>query len=133
MYKILLLGSGDFSRGVLEGILASEHQLVAFFPWEIRFKPDLKTRIKRRFIEDNISVLERYQIPLLQLQSANSPAFHEAVKELSPDIMMVAGWGEILKPDTIRLPKVACVIEVLTLLLPYCVKMKAKQGLHFMI
>lgn len=104
MHKVLLLGSGDFACGVLEGILASEHKVVGFFPWEARSKPSLKTRIKRRFITDNVTLAEQYGIPVWQMRSANSAEFAARVAALQPDIIVVAGWGEILKPQTIELP-----------------------------
>lgn len=109
MHKVLLLGSGDFARGVLEGILASEHQIIGFFPWEARSKPNLKTRIKRRFLADNITFAEQHNFPILQMRSANSAEFSVRVKALAPDIIVVAGWGEILKPETIELPTRAVV------------------------
>lgn len=109
MHKILLLGSGDFARGVLEGILASEHRLVGFFPWEARAKPSLKSRLKRYFVSDNLTVAQRHNLPLIQMRSANSTEFARHVESIQPDVILVAGWGEILRPDIIRLPKVACV------------------------
>lgn len=109
MHKVLLLGSGDFARGVLEGILATEHQIVGFFPWEARSKPSLKTRLKRRFLADNITFAEQHNFPVLQMRSANSAEFSAQVKVLNPDIIVVAGWGEILKPEIIELPARAVV------------------------
>jgi methionyl-tRNA formyltransferase len=109
MYKILLLGSGDFARGVLEGVLATEHQLVGFFPWEARAKPSLKSRLKRFLVSDNIALAQRLNLPLVQVRSANSPEFARYVESVQPDVILVAGWGEILRPEVIQLPKVACV------------------------
>ncbi len=117
MHKVLLLGSGDFARGVMEGMLAREHQIVGFFPWEARYRPNLKTRIKRRFIADNIALAEQYQLPLLQMRSANSAEFAHKVAELQPDLIVVAGWGEILTPATIQLP-VRAVVNCHPSLLP---------------
>ena len=109
MHRILLLGSGDFVRGVLDGLLASEHRVIGFFPWEIRDKPSLKKRLKRFFIPNNLDFAATLDIPLLHFTSANSAEFIDAVGKLAPDIIMVAGWGEILKPATIALPKIACI------------------------
>ena len=118
MHKVLLLGSGDFARGVLEGILATEHQIVGFFPWEARRKPSLKTRIKRRFIADNVTFAERYGLPVLQMRSANSAEFRARTAALTPDVIVVAGWGEILKPEIIELPTRA-MVNAHPSLLPY--------------
>lgn len=109
MHKVLLLGSGDFARGVLEGIVATEHRIVGFFPWEARHKANLKTRIKRRFIADNVAMAKQYDFPVLQMRSANSAEFAARVATLAPDIIVVAGWGEILKPEIIQLPARAVV------------------------
>lgn len=109
MHKVLLLGSGDFARGVLEGILATEHKIVGFFPWEARFKASFKTRIKRRFVADNLVLARQHDFHVLQMRSANSTEFSTRVKELSPDIIVVAGWGEILRPEIIALPARAVV------------------------
>ena len=91
--------------GVLEGILAAQHQVVGFFPWEVRAKTTLKTRLKRLLLPTRLPG----GVPLLNFPSANDLDFCQYAKSLSPDLLVVAGWGEILSPPTIALPRQACI------------------------
>lgn len=109
MYKVVLLGSGDLGYGVLQGLVESEHELLAVMPWETIHTRSWKSFLKRQFIEDTQSLINRYGIRQLSPCLANSPEFAEQLAELKPDVLMVASWGEIFNPEVIALASVACI------------------------
>lgn len=109
MYRIVFLGSGELARGVLLGLLDSKHSIVGVLPWEKAHTSGWMPRIKRILMPDNISLLKRHKLPVLSAPRANTEAFVKEVAELEPDILLVASWGEIIKPEVLALPRVACV------------------------
>lgn len=118
MYRILFLGSGELARGVLLGLLHSEHQVVGVLPWQKAHCTGWASRLKRVLMPDALALFKRHQLPVLHAERANTEAFLQEVAELQPDILLVAGWGEILKPEVLALAKVASV-NVHPSLLPY--------------
>lgn len=109
MFKIVFLGSGDLACGVLQGLMASRHQIVGVLFWEQLSKASLGLRLKRRLVPDAVTLAKSCKLPLLPAVKANSPEFAQTVAALEPDILLVAGWGEILTEAVIALPKLACV------------------------
>ncbi|HZR16802.1 MAG TPA: methionyl-tRNA formyltransferase [Verrucomicrobiae bacterium] len=60
--------------------------------------------------------LER-QLPVLQPEKARDPQFLDALRELRPDLICVAAFGQILPPSVLELPRFGC-LNVHTSLLP---------------
>lgn len=109
MYRIVFLGSGELARGVLMGLLDSEHNIVGVLPWEKTHSTGWMPRIKRIFMPDNIAVIRQNCLHLLNSGRANTKAFIDEVAALKPDILLVASWGEIIKPEVLALARVASV------------------------
>lgn len=109
MYRIVLLGSGDLANGVLQGLLESTHTVVGVLPWESLSKTRWRTRLKRRWVINTATLIERHRLHPLRPCKANSDDFARQMSELAPDLLVVASWGEILNANTIALPKRACV------------------------
>lgn len=109
MYRIVFMGSGDLGYGVLTGLLESNHQIVGVLPWESLSKTTWRTRLKRKLLSDISTLADKSQLPKLRPCRANTAEFAQQINELAPDLFVVAGWGEIFKPSTIALAKVACV------------------------
>jgi len=59
----------------------------------------------------------RLGLPVLQPKSARDPAFLETLRELNPDLIVVAAYGQILPQTLLDLPRHGC-INVHTSLLP---------------
>lgn len=109
MYRIVLLGSGELARGVLLGLLDSGHGIVGVLPWEKAHTSGWMPRIKRLLMPDNIALVKRHGLRVLSASRANTQAFIQEVAELKPDVLLVASWWEILKPEVLALPRLACV------------------------
>ncbi len=57
--------------------------------------------VKKRALE--------YHLPLLQPQKVKDPTFLEKVHEISPTIIVVVAFGQILPPDLLNIPRHGCV------------------------
>jgi methionyl-tRNA formyltransferase len=62
-------------------------------------------------------VAQRVGLPLLQPEKAKAPAFLEQLRELQPDLIVVAAYGQILPPALLDLPRYRC-LNVHASLLP---------------
>ena len=73
---------------------------------------DLKLQpsaVKQVALENNL--------PVLQPERARDPAFIEKLRELKPDLIVVAAYGQILSPSILEIPRFGC-LNVHTSLLP---------------
>lgn len=120
MLKIILLATGELGSSLLLGILESSHQIVGVINWEkvIKeknkskklFKNNIKQDIKQILYPDNFnSLIKFYKIPEIKAKSANNEEFRKKAGELKPDIILIGGWGEILKKETINIPKISSI------------------------
>src|SRR5262252_7142908 len=48
------------------------------------------------------------QIPLLRIHNINQPDAIAWIRQKAPDLLLVVGWTQLLKPELLRIPKVAC-------------------------
>jgi len=48
-------------------------------------------------------------LPLLQPKSINNPEAVEALRAVNPDILVVAAFGQLLRPVVLQLPRLGCV------------------------
>lgn len=47
-------------------------------------------------------------IPLLRVHNINEPAVVAWIRQKSPDLLLVVGWTQLVKPELLRVPKFAC-------------------------
>ena len=47
-------------------------------------------------------------IPLLRVHNINEPAAVAWIRQKSPDLLLVVGWTQLVKPELLRVPKFAC-------------------------
>ena len=48
------------------------------------------------------------QIPILRVKNINEPDALAWIRQKAPDLLLVVGWTQLLKPDLLRIPKRAC-------------------------
>jgi methionyl-tRNA formyltransferase len=110
MLKVVLLGYGELAQSVLLGIMQSKHKIIGVMRWE-RDRPNkLLAFIRDSFAPDGLtSLIKANNLYEIKANKANSKAFVKEMQRLKPDVIIVGAWGEILKADAIKLPKVACI------------------------
>lgn len=98
--RLAMMGTGLFAEPTLEALLNSSHQVIGLVT-----QPDRAVGAERGSTRQtgrgmkNIA-LEK-GVPVLQPESINTPEGISALKELRPDLLVVAAYGQILSRDVL--------------------------------
>lgn len=101
--RVVFMGSPPFGAPVLEAVLASEHELVL-----VVTRPD-RPRGRGRSVErgEVARLADVADIPVLQPESTRDGTFAEALRSHTPDVLLVASYGEILNEEVLAVPRIA--------------------------
>ncbi|MBO4389856.1 MAG: methionyl-tRNA formyltransferase [Lachnospiraceae bacterium] len=116
--RIIFMGTPDFAVASLEALIASpDHQVVG-----VVTQPDKMTGRNRsggKLQPSPVKVCaEEHKIPVLQpVKIRGNEGFISILRELAPDLIVVAAFGQILPAEVLDLPKYGC-INVHASLLP---------------
>ena len=104
--KIIYMGTPEFAVPPLQMLCDSDHQveLVVTQPdraknrgKKIQFPP-----VKEKALECGIEVLQPEKIK-------GNTEFISRIKELEPDLIVVAAYGKILPPEVLQIPRLGCI------------------------
>lgn len=97
--RVVFMGSPPFAVPVLERLCASGH------PVQALVTPPDKPKGRGRKVEPSplVDLARARGLPILQPSSARDPQFVAALRALAPDVLLVASYGEILKPELLDL------------------------------
>lgn len=104
--RIVYMGTPDFAVPSLEALVEAGYQVVA-----VVTQPDaIRGRGKKiRFSQVKEKALE-YGIDVLQPERVKgNEAFYEKLKNLNPDLIVVAAYGQILPREVLELPRLGCI------------------------
>jgi methionyl-tRNA formyltransferase len=97
------MGTGTFAEPTLEAILTRDDPVVGVFT-----QPDRDTGIKRgstRLAENRIKEIALSRgIHVLQPEKVNDPSGLAMLRELKPDLLVVAAYGQILSNELLAIP-----------------------------
>lgn len=111
--KVIFLGTPDFSVPSLNAIYESEHTLIA-----IVSQPDrVQDRGKKIVFSPVKEFALKNNIPIFQFDKISRDGV-EIIKNLEPDIMVTASFGQILSQEVIDIPKYG-IINVHASILPH--------------
>ncbi len=103
--RIVFMGTPDFATRALEGLYEAKMNIVGVFT-----KPDTQ---KGRGMKPSFSDVKKYalekELPVYQPETFKDDACLDLLKELNPDIIVVAAYGKILPPYVIDYPKYGCI------------------------
>ena len=103
--RIVFMGTPDFSVPVLEALVREGHQVVGVVTQpdkpKGRGKAVLMTPVKEKALELGLSVYQPLKV--------REPEFVEVLKGLTPDIMVVVAFGQILTKTVLEIPPKGCV------------------------
>jgi len=119
--RIALAGSGMLAHGIMRALLNSRHEIVALIQNGRSMKrvpPFLKKAAYRLFpLETNVvGMAVRRGIPIILIDKMTEAEL-APLRALEPDLLLVSGFGVILKRPILALPRIGCV-NVHTSLLP---------------
>lgn len=111
--RVVFMGTPEIAAGVLKALIDSRHEVVG-----VVTQPDRPNARGNAIIYSDVKkVALEYSIPVFQPEKASDETFVEQLREINPDIIVVAAYGQILKENILNLPKYRC-INVHASLLP---------------
>ena len=104
--RIVYMGTPDFAVPALEKLAQSPDYTVA----AVFTQPDKPKGRKMVMTPPDVKVCaEKLGIPVFQPISMRSEEAYNSLKELNPDVIVVAAYGQILPKAVLDLPKFGCV------------------------
>ncbi|MDF2609716.1 MAG: methionyl-tRNA formyltransferase [Lachnospiraceae bacterium] len=111
--NILYMGTPDIAAIILKNLIHSRHQLIA-----IVTQPDKpKGRGNQIQFPPVKELALKHKIPVFQPTKVREENFLETVRQLNPDVIVVAAFGQLLPKALLDMPKYGC-INVHASLLP---------------
>ena len=111
-HRIVFMGSPDFALQSLRA-LASQYQVVG-----VVTQPDRASGRGRELKAPPVKTLAiELGLPIIQPEKLRQPEAMEQLRDWNPDLIVVAAFGQIIKPEVLDLPKFGC-INVHASLLP---------------
>ena len=96
--KIVMMGTGGFAAPTFRALLDSRHQVLALVTQPVRDRA-AGTAAPMRVI-----ATER-DVPILDPPDVNEAGARQALAALSPDLFVVADYGQILAPETLAVAR----------------------------
>ena len=101
-YRIVFMGTPEFAVPALKALMEGPNQVVA-----VVTQPDRPKGRGRKLLPSPIKVLaEKAGIDVLQPEKARSPEFLSQVRDLAPDLLVVAAYGQILPQELLDIPRI---------------------------
>lgn len=99
--RIIMLGTGDFALPTFEHLCATGHTVV-----QLITQPDRPQGRKQELVPSPIKRSAQSRgIPVFQPEDVNAAGSVAAVRELSPDLLVTAAYGQILSPELLAVPR----------------------------
>ena len=123
--KILFMGTPDFAVPSLDALAVAGHQLVGVFS-----QPDKPQNRGMKLQPTPVKVCaERLGVPVFQPTKLRDGTALETIRQLDPDLIVVAAYGRILPQEILDYPRLGC-INVHSSLLP---KYRGAAPIHWAI
>ena len=102
--RIVFAGTPDFAATALKALLASGHDVVGVYS-----QPDRPAGRGRKLAPTPVKqVALDAAIPVFQPLSLKTPEAQQQLRDLKPDVMIVAAYGLILPPSVLEIPSHGC-------------------------
>jgi len=102
--RIVFIGTGEIGAPTLRALLNSEHEVAA-----VVTQPDKPVGREQRIESPPIKKeIATTGIPILQPPRIKDPQAIEEVRRLTPDVIVVAAYGQILPREVLEIPRLAC-------------------------
>ncbi|MBO3444179.1 methionyl-tRNA formyltransferase [Clostridium sp. CCUG 7971] len=113
--RILFMGTPDIAVGCLQKIIDEKHEIIG-----VVTQPDKPVgRGKKLGMPPVKELALKYNIDVYQPVKARDEEFVNVLKELSPDLIVVVAFGQILPKSILDIPKLGCVNVHVSLLPKY--------------
>jgi methionyl-tRNA formyltransferase len=103
--NVVFMGTSAFAVPALERLAASRHAVVA-----VVTQPDRPRGRGQRIDASPVKqVAAGQRLRILQPRRANDPQFLAELKSLTPQVIVVAAYGQLLRPALLTIPPLGCV------------------------
>src|SRR5262245_44150660 len=98
--RLVMLGTGDFALPTFVHLCETGHRVAALIT-----QPDRPQGRKQEIVTSPIkrAALER-GIVVLQPEDINTPESLQVIRELAPDLLVTAAYGQILSAEVLAIP-----------------------------
>ena len=104
MYRLVFMGSPEFALPVLR-LLAGQYSVVG-----IVTQPDRPAGRGRVLTSPPVKIVaQELAIPFIQPRHLREPEAMQQLSYWAPDLIVVAAFGQILRPDVLELPRLGCI------------------------
>lgn len=105
IFRIIFMGTPDFSVPALQGLIDGPDQVVA-----VVTQPDRPKGRGKKLSPPPIKVLaESAAIPVLQPTKIKTTEFEDELRSYKPDLFVVVAYGRILPANILTLPPLGCI------------------------
>lgn len=105
MLNIVYMGTPDFAVPALESIISEGHNVQAVFA-----QPDKPAGRGYNLRKPPVKICaEKHGIAVYQPEKLRDSDAEAVIKQLNPDIIVVAAYGQILPESILKLPRLGCV------------------------
>ena len=103
--KIVFMGTPEFAVPTLKALIEGEDRVIL-----VVTQPDRPRGRGRKLMPPPVKTLAKENdIELVQPESVSEPDFLEKVEGLSPDIVVVAAFGQFLPKRFLEIPRLGCI------------------------
>jgi len=101
--RIVMMGTGTFAEPTFQAVLGSSHPVVGLVtqPDRIIGQERGSTRRAQQGMKE---IALAHNLPVFQPESINVPEAVARLRELQPDLLVVAAYGQILSADVLEVP-----------------------------
>ena len=99
--KLALMGTGTFAEPAFDRLMATSHEVVGLVTQPDKGQSTKARGSTRQTGEGMESLAARRGVPLWRPDSINTPESIERLHSLGADLMVVAAYGQILKPGVL--------------------------------
>ncbi|MEO1995544.1 MAG: methionyl-tRNA formyltransferase [Planctomycetaceae bacterium] len=99
-FRLLLMGTGNFALPAFQTLIDSPHETVGLVT-----QPDRSGRGHHRHPHPLKDLAESRDIPVLQPAHINQPPWPDRLRELQPELTVVAAYGQILSAEVIEIAR----------------------------
>jgi methionyl-tRNA formyltransferase len=99
--RIIMLGTGDFAVATFGHLIETGHNVVALVT-----QPDRPQGRKQELIPSQIKLAGQARgVTVFQPESVNAQSALETIRELEPDLLVTAAYGQILSAELLAIPR----------------------------
>ena len=103
--RIIFMGTPDFAVAALDALCSSEHEVILAVT-----QPDRQKGRGRKVIKTPVKeCAEKRGVPVFQPLKIRDAQALERIRSLSPDLIVVAAFGQILPQELLDIPKYGCI------------------------